>query len=169
MVNVTITGTLDGFTVMSRRLQALEDRIKDVSPAAPAVFAVFRDLARQAFESEGATTDAGPWAPLAKSTEADRVRQGYPAAHPILQRSGVLYRSVAEKSGDTIEVANGNYMAIGSAVPYIVYHQSTAARTRIPRRPVVALTEDNKHVLLRPIRRYITGHDADAPVRRTIG
>jgi hypothetical protein len=51
----------------------------------------------------------------------------------------------------------------------VQYHQSKLPRTRLPRRAIIDLTEDDKHELVRPLRRHVTGHDANAPVRRRIG
>lgn len=157
MLRVTISGFLDGVQVIDRQLDALENRITDVSPAWPAVVNVFRQIARATFDTEGASNAGGQWPALAPSTQKDRARQGYGAAHPILQRTQRLMRSVTAGTGDTILVETPRYLGIGSAVPYIQFHQSTAPRTKLPRRAVVDLTTDDRHELLRPIRQYLTG------------
>jgi phage gpG-like protein len=159
MLRVTISGFLDGAQIIDRKLDALEARISDVSPAWPAVVAVFREIARATFDTEGASNAGGQWPALAPSTQKERVRQGYGAAHPILQRSQRLMRSVTQETGDTILVQTPRYLGIGSVVPYIAFHQSTRPRTKLPRRAVVDLTTDDRHELLRPIRQYLTGYD----------
>jgi len=45
---------------------------------------------REIFEQEGLP----PWEPLAQSTKRERVRLGFPPEHPILQRTGSLFRSL---------------------------------------------------------------------------
>jgi phage gpG-like protein len=159
MLRVTISGFLDGAQIIDRRLNALEARITDVSPAWPAVVAVFREIARATFETEGASNAGGRWPALAPSTQRDRARQGYNPTHPILQRTQTLMRSVTQNTGDTILVTTPNYLGIGSAVPWIMFHQSTAARSKLPRRAVVDFTTDNRHDLIRPIRQFLTGTD----------
>lgn len=48
------------------------------------------------FDSEGASGEA-PWAQLTAYTQAQRERLGYPAAHPILQRTGIYRRSFTDE------------------------------------------------------------------------
>jgi phage gpG-like protein len=163
-VTMRISGFLDGLQVIDRRLAAIESRVADVSPAYPAVEKVFNEIARRTFESEGVSSAAGAWAPLAPSTERDRLRKGYGAAHPILVRTGDLKSSVVGRTGDTIIVSTPKYFAIGTADPKAKFHQSRRPRKKLPRRPIFEPTQDDKHDLVRPIRRYVTGHDPDAPV-----
>ncbi|MCW8128907.1 MAG: hypothetical protein KIS92_00855 [Planctomycetota bacterium] len=47
------------------------------------------DLIERRFDTEGASAGQ-PWRGLAKSTARQRARLGFPADHPILQRSGLL-------------------------------------------------------------------------------
>jgi phage gpG-like protein len=166
---ITISAYLDGELVIDRKLQALEGRTRDMRPAYPEVIRIFRDLARQAFASEGASTASGQWAPLKPATIADRERQGFPGEHPILQRTRTLMRSLTEETSDSINVQTPTYLGIGSADPKVVYHQSKAPRTRLPRRAMVDLTEDDKHRIFLPLRRHVTGNDPSAATRGRIG
>jgi phage gpG-like protein len=166
---ITISAYLDGALVIDRKLEALEERTRDMRPAYPEVINVFRDLARQAFATEGAATAAGPWPELKPATVAARTRAGFGGAHPILQRSRELMRSLTEETGDTIHVETPSYLGIGSATPYVVFHQSTAPRKRLPRRAIIDFTEDQKHRLFLPLRRWVTGRDPNAPTRGSIG
>jgi len=166
---ITITMTLDGAQVVDRKLEAIGERARNLMPAYPAVIQVFREIARQAFGTEGASTASGAWAPLKPATVKDRERKGFPGAHPILQRTQRLMRSLTDLTGDTINVQTPTYLGIGSATPYVAYHQSTAPRTRLPRRAIIDLTEDDKHELFLPLRRYVTGNDPNAPTRSRIG
>lgn len=159
MLTVSVTGYIDGLRVIDRRLDALVERISDARPAWPEVLRVFQSIAADTFRSEGAANAGGVWPPLAPRTNADRIRQGYPPEHPILRRSGDLERSVTSRSGDTILVQTPTYFAVGTAVPYVVYHQSRAPRKRLPRRAVVDLTTDQRHEILRPLRQWLTGLD----------
>jgi phage gpG-like protein len=159
MLRVTISGFLDGAQIIDRQLDALAERITDVSPAWDAVLAVFQQMARDTFNSEGAANAGGPWPQLAPATVADRTRKGFSPTHPILQRTETLMRSVTQQTSDTILVRTPNYFGVGTAVPYVVYHQSTAPRSKLPRRALVDLTTDQRHELLRPIRQYLTGYD----------
>ena len=160
----TITATLEGETVLDKRLQALEERIGDVRPAWPAVIAAFKQITGKAFATEGASTGQA-WRPLAPATQADRRRGGFPPAHPILQRTGDLRRAVMLESGDNVVVDAPRYLGIAITLPYFAYHQSNKPRTRLPRRAVINFTADDRHALVRPLRRWLTGHDPNALVQ----
>lgn len=162
MIVVSISGVLEGIALIDRELQAIEERATDVSAAHPAVAKVFRAVVRKTFESEGQSSAAGPWPALAKRTVRERERLGYGGSHPILRRTNEMMRSVVERSADSIYVSTPNYLGLGSANPYLMYHQSTAPRSRLPRRPVFEPTEDDKHELVRPFRLWLTGHAPDA-------
>jgi hypothetical protein len=157
---LTLNLTLSGQAVAVRRLNALAGRLSDFSPAWPEVIRVFRGIVARTFSTEGGSSDAGSWAPLAPSTQADRRRKGFGPAHPILRRTNRLYSSVAEDGADSIVIQDRTFLGIGSRVPYLPYHQSLAPRRKLPRRPVFAPTEDDKHELLRPLRQWATGYDA---------
>jgi phage gpG-like protein len=156
-MQVHITAHLDGVEIVSRRLDAVAARLRDARPAWPVVLATFQAITRQAFASEGATTAAGTWPELAPSTIKERERLGY-GPRPILRRSGVLEESLTGHTGDTILVEEATYFGIGTAVPYVVFHQSLAPRSKLPRRAVVSLTTDQKHELLLPLRQWFTGY-----------
>lgn len=161
---------VEGEQLVARRFEALADRVDDPSPAWPFVYRTFLALNRGAFASEGASSDAGSWPALAARTQADRVRKGFPAAHPILERTGRLKRSLtAEGDENAIYQASTNEMRASSAVPYFKYHQSRAPRKVIPRRAVISYTADQRSALLHPIRLYLTGHEPGAMRRGSIG
>ncbi len=159
MVNVHITGTLDGLRIIDRQLQGIEERASDLTPAYGEVRRVFAEIVARAFATEGASGASGPWAPLAKSTQAERKAKGYAPDHPILERDSRLRRSLVEDTGDTIKVETPRSFAIGSRAPSVAYHQSLEPRTRLPRRPVFDPTGDDKHALVQPLRRYVTGYE----------
>lgn len=80
-----------------------------------------------------ATTVGKSWAPLAKSTQADRVRQGYRAKRPILVRSGRLQKGFyAQTSGKSSGL-------IRNVVPYAKYHQS--GTDKMPARRIIGLSK----------------------------
>jgi hypothetical protein len=84
---IRFTFAVEGELVIDRVLAGLETRISNISPAWPAVVQEFRAIVGRAFASEGASTGA-PWKPLADSTQADRVRKGYPARTPSSSGKG---------------------------------------------------------------------------------
>lgn len=161
MLDVRIT--FAGDTVVSRRLHALAERAADLRPAWLGVQEEFFRIMGRAFRSEGASTGS-PWPALALSTARERASIGYGAFHPILQRTQALRRSLTQRGGDNFTVGTPRSLALGSAVEYFPFHHSRRPRTRLPRRGF-DLTAEDTHALMRPVRRWVTGHDVNAPVR----
>jgi hypothetical protein len=107
-----------------RRLEMITRFIKD-----PRILAerINRQLVREGwieallnnrFDTEGASSGQ-PWDSLAQSTMNQRRSQGFPSAHPILQRSGLLRQAATQ--GKTIVTADriGKQFRDGSAPRYI--------------------------------------------------
>jgi hypothetical protein len=165
MVPVRLTMTLEGEAVIDRVLSGIEARTNDLRPAWPAVVNAFHEITARAFATEGASTGA-PWKPLAASTQAERKRQGYPPAHPILERSGALERALTTGEGAFSSMQPSTLtIRLGGDVSYFRFHQSNRPRTRLPRRAPVLLTADDRTALMHPVRLYLTGRDPNA-VRR---
>jgi phage gpG-like protein len=156
---VELSLSFSGSRDISRRLKALDGALANLTPAWPEVDAVFRIIVAEQFDSEGAHGGV-PFAPLAPSTQAERKRQGYLPTFPILQRTHRLKDSLTRVTADTITEHWPQRYAIGTRVPYYVYHQSQAPRTRLPRRAPVQLTSDDKNALMRPVRNWLRGQAA---------
>lgn len=162
--------TVEGDLVVDRILQGIEGAARDLTPAWPAVVAVFQAIEARVFASEGASTGA-PWPQLKPSTQSDRARKGFPPAHPILERTGKLKRALTIGEGAFVAASptSMRYILSEEQAGYFKYHQSTRPRTRLPRRAPVLLTADDKTALMHPIRLYITGRDPNAPRRASVG
>lgn len=146
-----VTMRLEGAVLVRRRFEARADALANVMKlAGPAIDVVFERILARQFATEGGHAGA-PWKPLAMSTQADRRRQGFAPAHPILVRTGTLKRSLTGKTGDTITLHSPKLYVRGTADPKFVYHQSTRPRKKIPRRAMAAFTADDRHELLRPV------------------
>lgn len=126
----------------------------DVEPALDAVYERFIRAEEKLFESEG-SSDGSAWAPLKDSTLE------YKAAHNldprVLHATLSLRNSLTDPSdpGAVFEpTPEGAFM--GSDVEYAIFHESAEPRTsNLPRRPVVALTQDEKLQWLEILQRWI--------------
>jgi phage gpG-like protein len=167
MVRISIK--LEGDQVVDRMLKGIEERAQDMSGAWPSVLAEFRKIVTQAFATEGKSTDAGAWKPLRPSTRRERLRQGFSAAGPILQRTLRLQRSLTSDASGSLVAWNPRRLLIGTFVEYFPYHQSSAPRSKLPRRAMIALTADQRTQLMHPIRLWLTGRDPTAPRRARVG
>lgn len=164
-VPIRMTMSLEGEVIIDRVLAGLEERITNLAPAWPAVVAAFQAITARAFSTEGASTGA-PWPQLAKRTQADRVRLGFGAAHPILQRTGRLQRALTLGVGAHVSMRPQSMTYhLEAGVGYFVYHQSNKPRKTLPRRAPVLLTADDRTQLLHPVRLYLTGRDLNGPRR----
>jgi phage gpG-like protein len=164
---IRITLSVEGEIVIDRMLQGRENRAQDLRPAWPALVQIFRGVVRRAFDTEGAST-GDAWPQLAKRTQRDRARKGFPPQHPILQRTKTLMRSlVIGDSGGFVQM-DATALVIGTNVEYFRFHQSRLPRVKLPRRAPVLLTADDRHELFRPIRLYLTGRDPNAPQRSRV-
>lgn len=166
MLRVTLT--IEGEVVIDRLLEGLEERAKNLRLAWPALVRVFRQIARQAFDTEGQST-GDAWPQLAVRTVDDRRRKGFGPEHPILQRTQKLMRSLVIGSDGGYTVMNDQSLEIGTNVEYFRYHQSNKPRFKLPRRAPILLTADDRHELFRPIRLHLTGRDPNAPQRARVG
>jgi hypothetical protein len=164
-----MTATLEGDVLVDRMLQGMEDRIRDVGPAWAKVVEAFQAIVARAFATEGASTGA-PWPQLARRTQMQRARLGFPPAHPILERRGTLKRALTTGEGAYVRTSptSMDYL-LSSEVGYFKYHQSNQPRTRLPRRAPVLFTGDDVNAVVFPIRLYITGRDLNAPRRASVG
>lgn len=135
-----------GPTQISRDLANFGMRVRSMAPAWEEVGRQLLMDFQKNFESEGGQFGAwSKWAQLAPSTQDERRRLGWGAAHPILQRTGRLYESVVVQGApDNVFEVGPNSLKIGTTVPYAGYHNSSAPRSRLPRRPIIALSADRQ-------------------------
>ena len=137
---------LEGDENLSRALVNVGNRLKDYTePLQRSAKLILRDV-RINFDTEGGLV--GGWAPLAESTILGRVREGF-GAGPILHRTGRYKRSFKAEIGSKRAVIG----AFG--VKYHKYHQSTAPRTKLPRRPTLFLRNETKAEIVREFQKYI--------------
>lgn len=95
-----------------------------------------RGLFAENFDREG--NGSGAWVPLARSTQRERQRLGYPPSHPILVRRGA-YRDSFVRAGapGNVDEFDGDTYYAGSDDYRVGFHESEAPRTLIPARRVI--------------------------------
>lgn len=95
---------------------------------------------------------ASGWAPLAESTQEDRVRRGYSAAHPILQRTGELASTIDYRHDLGADDAA---VEIEPRADYAAFHQE--GTSKMPARPFVALSERDQERIGEDIIAFLEG------------
>lgn len=83
----------------TREIAEFLARADELSRPGPDAVRPIQQTIRAAFDFNFETESAGgePWAPLRPFTRRERSRLGYPAEHPILQRTGDYRRSFTEE------------------------------------------------------------------------
>jgi phage gpG-like protein len=181
MARISFSISAGGVAEVDRFFDVLEGRVEDLRGAWPATDAVFHDILRQQFESEGGH-GGRPWRALKDVTVAMRQhRYGYyeaePAggvgpAHPILRWTGSLMESLINRDHALAISEHSRLRYVrGSQHPGAAAHQTGSKDGRLPQRPIIFLNERDRHRLMRPVRNWVTGHDpwAEVPLAEQLG
>lgn len=131
MTDTEIHFSARGFGKARRQLQAMRRRASDARPAWDTLLTwwVARNVTH--FRNRGKRWKT-PWAPLADSTLAEKLRLGYPP-DPLV-RTGTLRRSLTERPLG-IERLRPHDMEAGTGVGYASFHQG--GTSKMPARPLI--------------------------------
>ncbi|GBD39828.1 hypothetical protein HRbin37_02114 [bacterium HR37] len=138
--------------VDDREIKELLKRIlkksNDMSPAMKDIADIMLDAVEKNFEEEGRPS----WPPLSPSTIKERQRKGFWPGK-ILQREGTLAGSISEDHGPL-------YALVGTNIKYAPIHQfggrsGKGHRARIPARPFLSLTEEDKDGIVEVLREFL--------------
>lgn len=142
-----------GETQLDRGIARFSDGVSDYTPIWPVIEDEFYAEEKAQFASEGAE-GGEKWAPL--SPAYSEWKEAHFPGQPILQRTGDLERSLTSRNDPNgVRVEARKQLTLGSRVPYGIYHQSTAPRTRLPRRPMINLTSAFKATVMRQVQAYL--------------
>ena len=132
---------IEGVQELHRVLMAEVGKVENMTePLRRSGQLVLADV-QENFRTEGGLV--GGWVPLAPGTVKQRG-----SANPILQRTG------AYKGSFTQHVTRKS-TAISSFAPYHKYHQSLLPRSRLPRRPTLALVERTRQNIVEVFNKYL--------------
>ena len=138
--------TIEGVPELSRILNVEHQKVSNFKePLQKSAQMVRQDVERN-FVTEGGLV--GGWKPLAPTTVAGRVREGYPGEHPILQKTGALRKSF-------YSFVDSKRAVISSKSPYFVYHQSRQPRKWLPRRAILVLTEHTRQNIVEEFNKFL--------------
>lgn len=149
----TLSIVADGETIVERRLLRFADNIEHPQAALEVVGDVLREATEKQFDSEGGYASGG-WKELAQSTIDRKARLGQDPH--ILRATDRLMESLTRKfDSDHIEQISGETLTFGSSVSYGLFHQSSQPRTKIPFRPPVAITEEDKRTMVKRVQQAL--------------
>lgn len=155
---VMLTWQVYGEDIVARELLRFEERELNAMPAFAAIVADIKDSVGEQFGSEGKHASGG-WAPLAESTLAQKISQGYPTT--ILHRTLDLLRSLVDPNhADGIEEIDPEGFTYGTSLPYAMFHQD--GTVNMPARPPLEFTEADKVLWVRRLQRYLVDGSVQA-------
>lgn len=142
-----------GEVQLDRGIARFADGVSDYTPIWPVIEDEFYAEERAQFASEGAESGE-KWAPLSEAYA--QWKEVHFPGQPILRRTGDLERSLTSGSDpNSVKIEQRKQLTLGSRVPYAIYHQSIAPRTKLPRRPMINLTEGFKRGVMRHLQAYL--------------
>lgn len=145
-VNVT-----PGGHVFQRAFTRFVSDLADLTPLWDKLAEGLRASTRRNFDTEGANSGTR-WHPLSPRYGTWKAKH-YPGK-PILQRSGVMMRSLTDDGPGGIYETRPSAMAWGTAVPYARWHQDGTTKG-LPARPIIRLTDADQEDMTRLVHRFL--------------
>lgn len=169
------TVSIQGLEPVVDRVAGIASRVRNARPAMEIIADALEGHVGGVFNTQGASIGK-PWKPLRPSTvRARRTRSGYYGRRvprgagpsgPVLVWSQRLKRSFARGGVAHIRRVSDSKLEWGSGVRYATFHQSTRARSRLPRRPMIEFRDDGgfqrREIVFQPFRLWIQGVPAGA-------
>ena len=124
--------TIIGDTKFKKKLTVFSANLANSKVALKRVGEMLLDNYQQNFKTEGSTLNS-PWKPLSASIQIAKIQSGF-GSKGILERTGKLKNSIKMLK------LNKYLLEIGSENNYFRYHQSSAARNKLPRRKMIDIT-----------------------------
>lgn len=169
-----VSVTVMGADVVLERIGAIQERIEDLAPALSIVADLLEAQVAQNFKTQGVHSGSR-WAVLAPTTVLARTKRtgyygqrsptgGAGPTSPVLVWSGRLRRSFAKGGVAHVRQITSSTLIWGSGVRYGVFHQSTAPRTRLPRRAPLSFRDpfQRREIVFQPLRLWLQGVPAGA-------
>lgn len=138
--------SIEGDKQLSRVLQGMENQLSDFREP----FKSASDDLKKIYEDEVFSTDGKvineKWERLSPYTVAQKARLGFP--RDILIRTGKMRESFRT-------IVTSSQAVIYNDVEYFKYHQSNKPRSKIPRRVMMKLAENQKQMVVKHFQEYI--------------
>lgn len=147
---IQFTAEVAGDVQLDRAFNRVTQMITDFRDIWPAVADAFYEIEREQFSSQGGKGASGKWAALSPAYAVYKAK-AFPG-QPILQATGSMVDSLTNKDAlDAIFRADPMELTIGSKAPYALLHQTGAPRSKLPARPPISLSENDKRKIQKAI------------------
>ena len=142
---VQIKWQIEGVTELSRKLEIISQKVTDWTPA----FQDTADTLKSIFSGDVFDTEGGAieetWQQLS-TAYAKRKAKKYPG-------KGILEATGAMKNG-FLTIWNGQMAEVWNQATYFKYHQSNAPRTKMPRRVMMKLADQQREQIQKIFQGY---------------
>lgn len=140
-----ISWKIEGEKELSRKLQGISDSVKDWKPAfTDATKELVRIFSTDVFATRGAVIGEN-WPPLRSRYLDTKVKAGYPA-DPLI-KTGAMKNSFKS-------LAKTDYGEVWNSAWYFGFHQSNQPRSKLPRRVMMKLAEEQKQMIVKIFHTY---------------
>lgn len=151
MIQLTIESY--GEQIVNRTLTRFEGEFENPRHTLEAIGMMLREAVEKQFDTEGRHASGG-WPALAQSTKERKAQLGLDPH--ILRATDRLRQALIRKfDPEHVEHVAGDSLTFGATVPYGVYHQSSQPRKRLPYRPPVALSQEDKRSIVKTVQRQM--------------
>ena len=140
-----LSWSIEGDQQLLRKLQMVSSGIKDFSDPFRQTAEYLADTFEKTFDVQGRNIGV-IWPPLAASTIRQKAKNA-PGA-PMLVRTGAMRASFQK-------VYATDYARVWNSATYFKYHQSKQPRTKIPRRQMMNLAEEQKQTIVKFFHTYV--------------
>lgn len=135
--SVTIKANPRWASLVTNRVRPYKSMPEKFRPALEAAADYYvKNAIPRVFKQEGPG-----WRPLSKRTQRERKASGYNPFHPILQRTGDLYKELTEKSHpkhiEIVKVGKNARITIGGSSEKFIRNQLGNSALNIPARPMI--------------------------------
>lgn len=143
-----------GEVQLDRGIARFSEGVADYRPIWPVIEDDFYAQEKDQFKTEG-TEGGEKWQRL--SAEYSGWKEAHFPGKPILERTGDLMRSLTQPNDPNgVRIEERKTLTLGSKIPYAIYHQSILPRkSKLPRRPEIALTEAFKRGVMHHLQAYL--------------
>lgn len=136
---INLTFEVEGEKLLARRFEVLQDTVKDWSGTFSEIGEELVKTYQLNFQAQGMMLEK-PWAPLSPKTIEQKLRKGQPT--DALIATGAMRDSFKKDSGRM-------YVVVDNPTTYFKYHQSNKPRTKLPRRVMIALTQNMRNAIVK--------------------
>lgn len=135
-----LSWSIEGEQQLLRNLRGIRESMRDWKPAYTQAAKELKSIFESdVFETKGRAINT-TWKPLSPKYLAQKRREGYPP-DPLI-RTGEMQKSFKGR-------VSTDYAEISNTANYFKYHQSKAARKKIPRRIMMKLGNDQKELVVK--------------------